>query len=383
MSVPLARRNLLANTPRLIRSVSGIALAVLLMIIELGLRDGFLESMIMNVRALDGDILLISSAKYQVDRISPFSRRQLYQARAVPGVASASPLYIERIAPVWKNPQDQRLFRITAYGFDPDQPVFLFPVTAKLAALRQSDTVMVDRRARSFLGTANEGTETELAGRHITVVGTFTLGPNLFADGNVIMSDHNFFKFFGVRASSTDTDLPDIEIGVVKVLPQFKVSDVKTSLRASLPPNVTVLTKAEMIDKEIQHDDEVSPLGPIFSIGEILGFAVGMMISYQVLFSDLSDQRSQYATLKAMGYRNQFLMKVVLQQAIFYALIGYIPAWLLSLLVFWAVGELALLPLRMSFELTATTLGLTVIMCIASALIAVRRVIASDPAELF
>ena len=85
MSVPLARRNLLANTPRLIRSVSGIAFAVLLMIVELGFRDGFLESMVMNLRALDGDIMLISSAKYQVDRISPFSRRQLYQARAVPG----------------------------------------------------------------------------------------------------------------------------------------------------------------------------------------------------------------------------------------------------------------------------------------------------------
>jgi hypothetical protein len=91
VSVPLARRNLLANTPRLIRSVSGIAFAVLLMLIELGFRDGFFESMIMNVRALDGDIMLTNSAKYQVDRISPFSRRHLYEARAVPGVASASP----------------------------------------------------------------------------------------------------------------------------------------------------------------------------------------------------------------------------------------------------------------------------------------------------
>jgi len=156
VSVPLARRNLLANTPRLIRSVSGIAFAVLLMIVELGFRDGFLESMVMNLRALDGDIMLISSAKYQVDRISPFSRRQLYEARAVPGVASASPLYIERLRPIWKNPQDQRLYRITAYGLDPDHPVFLFPdLAAKHEALRQPDTVMFDRRARSFLGEAN------------------------------------------------------------------------------------------------------------------------------------------------------------------------------------------------------------------------------------
>jgi putative ABC transport system permease protein len=382
VSVPLARRNLLANTPRLIRSVSGIAFAVVLMLVELGFRDGFFESMIMNVRAVDADIMLTSSAKYQVDRISPFSRRQLYEAREVPGVASARPIYIDRIAPVWKNPQDHQLFRITAYGFDPDQPVFLFPISAKLEALRQPDTVMVDRRARSFLGEANEGTETELARRHIRVVGTFELGPNFFSDGNVIMSDRNFFKFFGARGSA-DNDLPDIEIGAVKVLPSFKVSDVKASLRAALPPNVAVLTKTELVDEEIQYNAKVSPVGPIFAIGTIIGFAVGMMISYQILFSDLSDQRPQYATLKAMGYRNRYILKVVLQQAVFYALIGYVPAWFLSLLVLRLIGVLVLLPMGISFALTVTTLAMTIVMCTLSALLAVRRVISADPAELF
>jgi putative ABC transport system permease protein len=384
VSVPLARRNLLANTPRLIRSVSGIAFAVLLMIVELGFQSGYLESMIMNIRALDGDIMLISSAKYQVDRISPFSRRQLYEARAVPGVASARPLYIDRISPIWKNPQDHQLFRITAYGFDPDQPVFLFPLASpNLEALRQPDTVMVDRRARSFLGEASEGTETELARRQIRVVGTFELGPNFYSDGNVIMSDRNFFKFFGARGGSTNTDLPDIEIGAVKVLPQFKVADVKAGLRAALPPNVAVLTKAELVDQETQYNAKVSPVGPIFAIGTLIGFAVGIMISYQILFSELSDQRSQYATLKAMGYRNGYLVKVVLQQAICYALIGYGPAWVLSFLALRAIGELVLLPAGIPFSLTITTLAMTVAMCTLSALIAVRRVISADPAELF
>jgi len=384
VTVPLARRNLLANTPRLIRSAAGIAFAVLLMTVEIGLRDAFLESMVITPRALDGDIMLVNPTKYQFDRPAQVSWRQLYQARAVPGVATARPVYMERMAPIWKNPQDQHLFRITAYGFDPEQPVFLFPdVSAKLEALRQPDTVMMDRRARSFLGEASAGTETELARRHVKVVGTFRLGPNFFADGNVIMSDRNFFKLFGARAEMKDTDRPDIEIGVIKVLPGFDIPEVKHALRAALPSNVAVLTKAELIEEEIEFNLKTSPIGPIFALGTIVGFAVGIMISYQILFSELSDQRSQYATLKAMGYQNRYLMKVVLQQAIFYAVVGYIPAWLFGLLVFWVVGELVLLPLRMSFELTATTFALTVTMCVVSALIAVRRVIASDPAELF
>lgn len=197
------------------------------------------------------------------------------------------------------------------------------------------------------------------------------------------MSDRNFFKYFGPNGGSMDGDLPDIEIGVVKVLPQFKVSDVKTRLRAALPPNVAVLTKAELVDEEIQYHSKVSPVGPIFAIGTIIGFAVGMMISYQILFSDLSDQRSQYATLKAMGYRNRYIVKVVLQQAVFYALIGYGPAWILSLLALHGIGELVLLPIGISFALTVTTLAMTIVMCTVSALLAVRRVISADPAELF
>jgi putative ABC transport system permease protein len=121
----------------------------------------------------------------------------------------------------------------------------------------------------------------------------------------------------------------------------------------------------------------------LFWIGTLVGFAVGMLISYQILFSELSDQLSQYATLKAMGYQNRYLVKVVLEQAVLYALLGYIPAWLLAHVVFYIIGEMALMPMSVSFSLTAISLGLTVLMCVGSALIAVRRVIAADPAELF
>jgi putative ABC transport system permease protein len=384
VSVPLARRNLLANTPRLIRSVAGIGFAVLVMIFQLGLRNGFLESMIVMARALDGDIMLISPAKYEFGRTAQFSWRALYQARAVPGVATARPVYVEQVGSIWKNPQNKQLFRIAAYGFDPDQPVFLFPeVSHRLEALRQPNTAMVDSRGRSFLGKATEGTATELGRRHVTVVGTFKLGPDFFTDGNVIMSDRNFFKFFGARGGLQDTDRPDLEIGVVKVLPGFRVSEVKSALRAALPANVAVLTKAELIGEQIEYYAKVSPIGPIFVIATLVGFAVGMMISYQVLFSELSDQRSQYATLKAIGYHNRFLLTVVLQQAVFYALSAYIPAYLLSFLVLKLVGEVTLLPLGMSFELSGITLGATIAMCVASALIAVRQVMVIDPAELF
>lgn len=382
-AVPLARRNLLASKRRLASSVAGIAFAVLLMMVELGFRNAFIDSMLLAVRQLDGDIMLVGSAKYQFDRNAPFSRRKLYEARAVPGVATAWPLYAEQKSSIWKNPQDHRLFAVQVFAFDPEQPVFLLPeIAAKLDALRQPDTVMVDSQGRSNLGVADTGTETELTRHKVSVVGTFSLGPSFFIDGTIIMSDRNFLKLLG--GSGPDrTDLPDVEIGVVKVLPGFEIANVQRALTAAMQPNVTVLTKAELIEKEARFHAQVSPVGPIFGVGTLVGFAVGVMICYQILFSELSDQLPQYATLKAMGYHNGFLVKVVLQQAAFYALVGYVPAWILCYLLFSLIGESVLLPMEISIGLTALSLALTLAMCVGAALIAVRRVIATDPAELF
>jgi putative ABC transport system permease protein len=381
-SVPLARRNIFANNRRLVRSALGIAFAVLLMMVELGFRNAFIDSMLLAIGQLDADIVLLSDTKYQFDRTAPFSRRQLYAARVVPGVAMARPLYGQREV-IWKNPQDHRTFTVQVFAFDPDQPVFLLPeVAARLDALRQPDTVMTDRRARGFLGKVDRQTETELARRDIHVVGTFSLGPSFFTNGTVLMSDRNFFKLlWGGPANAGD--LPDVEAGIVRVLPGYTVAGVQRSLRAALPPSVSVLTKSQLMDREAGFHARVSPVGPIFGIGTLVGFAVGMMISYQILFSDLSEQLPQYATLKAMGYGNAYLVKVVLQQAVFYALVGYVPAWILCAMIFHVLGNLVLLPMQLNVGMTALSLGLTLVMCTASALIAVRRVIVVDPAEVF
>ncbi len=118
-------------------------------------------------------------------------------------------------------------------------------------------------------------------------------------------------------------------------------------------------------------------------MGTVVGFVVGMLISYQIIYTDLSDQLPQYATLKGMGYENSYLVRVVIEQAALSALAGYVPAWLVSLVVYRVIGAVSLLPLHMTWALTLISLGLTMGMCVLSALLAVRRVIAADPAEIF
>jgi putative ABC transport system permease protein len=381
--VPLAWRILTVDNAKLARSASGIAFAIVLMLIELGFRNAFVDAAVDIVRKLDGDIIITSSSKYQFAKKAPFARRQLYEARAVAGVASVRPIYAEWTNSVWKNPTDHTSYALQVLAFDPDQPVFLMPeVTARLAELRQPDTIITDSRAREFVGRGNSGVVSEFARTEVRVIGHAPVGPDFYSDGTIIMSDRNFLKLLGAFAQHPG-DLLDPEIGVVRVLPGHDLRTVQQSLRTALPSNIAVLTKAELVDQENKFQAEVSGVGPIFGAGTLIGFAVGMMICYQILHTSITDQFSQYATLKAMGYRNRYLTKIVLQQAMFYGLAGYLPAWVITVALYHAVAAVSLLPLRMTVRLTLMSLALTIGMCVVSGLIAIRRVARADPAEVF
>jgi putative ABC transport system permease protein len=381
--VPLAWRNIFADRRRLVRSTSGIAFAVLLMFLQLGFRNAFLDSALEIINRIDGDVFLMSATKFRFGRKDPFSRRQLYAARAVEGVEWARPIYAEWLTSGWKNPQTHRIYNVQVLAFDPDQPVFLFPeIEAHIAELREPDTALADARARSFLGVAPAGTASELARRNIRLVGAISLGPDFTTDGTLITADRTFTKFFSPH-SLEQGELTDIELGVIKVRPDRSPTQVQRALERALPPNVAVLTKAELIGLEVKFQNNVSPVGPIFMLGTAIGFIVGMMITYQILYTDLSDQLPQYATLKAMGYADAYLVRVVLEQATFYGLVGFLPALACGMMLYHAIGEIALLPLRMTGGILFGTLALTVGMCVLSGLLAVRRVLAADPAEVF
>src|SRR5262249_37378744 len=216
------------------------------------------------------------------------------------------------------------------------------------------DTALSDRRARRFLGVASTGTVTELARREIRIVGNFALGPDFTTDGTLITSDRTFLKFFPPHDLAAG-DLADVEFGVIKLRAGYQVEDVQRALKQALPASIAVLSKLELLALEITFQNSVSPVGPIFLLGVAIGFVVGMMISYQILYTDLFEQLPQYATLKAIGYENSYLVRVVLQQASFYALAGFLPAWVLGICFYHIIGEAALLPLRLTLGIVTGT----------------------------
>ena len=366
----------------MLRSAGGIGFAVLLMLVQLGFENGFFNASLGVIRQLDGDLFVLRASKYRFGDEDPFARRDLDPAAGVTGVASVVPLYASWQSLFWKEPGGDKSYLVQAFAFDPDRQVFLLPeVNEQRALLKQEDAVLVDRRARPFLGMGGDARETEINGRAVHIVGRFGLGPDFMSNGTVMMSERTFAGLLtGNRESAAA--LP-VEYGVIKVQPGADVAAVQQALAAALSKEVRVFTKPQLIAFETTFQADLSSAGPIFWMGTLVGFVVGMLISYQVIYTDLVDQLPQYATLKGMGYGTGYLMRIVFEQAALSAIIAFVPAWLLCLLVYYVVGQLALLPLHMTLSLTLFSLALTLAMCLIAASLAIRRVLTADPAEVF
>ncbi|MGD1917724.1 MAG: FtsX-like permease family protein [Pleurocapsa sp.] len=167
------------------------------------------------------------------------------------------------------------------------------------------------------------------------------------------------------------------------VKPGFNPQLVCQQLKAILPQDVTVMTKQEFLEFEQNYWKKSSPIGFVFGIGTAMGFFIGAVIVYQILYTDITNHLAEYATLKAMGYGDIYLLKVVLQEAILLAILGFIPGLIISVGLYDFTKDAARLPMATNLERIVFILSLTVLMCSASGAIAMNKLRAADPADIF
>ncbi|MGH9141313.1 MAG: ABC transporter permease DevC [Vicinamibacterales bacterium] len=381
--VPLAWLNLTHNLKQTALSVAGLAFAVLLMFMETGFRNAMFDSQLLLINRLDADIFLISRAKPTLMFQEPFARHRLEQARAAPDVQSAEPVYIEHDAALWKNASDGSLHDIRAVAFEPERCIFIdVEICRQAARLRVLDGVLFDRQSKGFFGPRATGTVTELSKRTVRIVGTFALGTDFTHDGNVMMSADTFFHLFPDRIAAERAP-GRVELGVITLVPGSSPQQAAARLRQLLPPDVEVLTKQEYRDKEQAFLNASTPIGYVFNLGTILGFLVGAIICYQVLFTDIANQLPQFATLRAIGYSDRTVALIVLQQAVGLSAISFVPGLIASRILYALIATITGLPLEMSLMRGAVVLCLTTSMCMISGAIAVRKALALAPADLY
>lgn len=388
LNIPLALLQLTRQRLRFIVALAGIAFVFILMFMQVGFQEALYTSATHVHRNLRGDLILISSQYKALTSVQSFPRTRLYQALGFDGVEAVSPLYIQFA--MLKNPQTGQKNSIVLLGFDLGKPVFnLDEVNDNINKMTIPDVVLFDRDSRLEFGPIVNKFENkkpvdfeisgynEKIGYRVKVGGLFTLGPSFGADGNLIM---NYLTLLGIFPTR---QLEKIDVGLITLKPGADIQKVSLNLQSNLPNDIIVLTKQEFIDLEKNYWAVRTPIGYLFNLSVIMGFIIGIAIVYQILYNNISNNLIEYATLKAMGFTNNYLLGVVVQQSLILAFLGYIPGFAISWLLYDLANSATHLPLFMEIDRSLRVLLLGVLMCLMSGAIAINKLRGADPGDIF
>jgi putative ABC transport system permease protein len=377
---PLAWAQLSHQKTRMGVAMGGIAFANVLIFMQLGFLNLFSGGATLLPSHLRGDLFLLKSDS-QFIGASTFNRSLLYQAGSYEGVVAAEPIYMQYA--VWAYSEERISNDTRVFAYNPAMPAFdILELNEQQPKLSQPFTVLFDRLSRNELGpivtdfTNTGNAKAFLNSRNMVVTGMFSLGSSFFLNsGNVVTSDVTYAELFGTES------LQQVAIGAIYVKPGTDLVALKLGIEKNVP-GMKTFTREELKQKEIDFQNE-NPSGVIFQFGAAMGFIVGIAIVYQVLYSDISDHLSEYATLKAIGYSGRTLLIVIFQEALLLAVLGYIPGFAASVGMYQLLTVLTKLELVMEIGLALTVFSLTMAMCLISAAIASNKLRSADPADVF
>ncbi len=380
--IPLSWLQLKHEKMKLFAAVSGVMVSVVLMWMQLGLMKALFASAVVFHGSLDGELVVIHSQYEHLLHSKPFSSRLLYRLRGSPDVEEVFSIFL---APVeWKNPWNGEMRSMQCYGIETDKPSLDLPgFAAQLGKLRETDAFLYDRMARPRFGDvvgANNRAETiepEINRRKMLLSGIIDLGASFGVDGNILVSHANFLRLFPERKSGA------IDVGVVKLKPGVSIDSAQKEFQDMLGKEVHVLTREQFKEVELVYWRSATPIGIIFTAGTAVGFFIGFIVVYQILYTDVSNHLPHYATMKAMGFSNGYLYGLVLEQSAQLAIMGFIPGTAVAALLYAGLRSVTQLPLVLE-PTRGLFLGiLTILMCMISGMLAVRKLAAADPADVF
>ena len=384
--LPLAWLQLKRQPVRYLVAVTGIGFAALLMYMQLGFQSGLLKSATKFYNALETDLVLISPATVNSGSYQQFPQSQLAQALGIDGICETIPLYIANI-----NAQQLDGIKPTSLrmiGYDPDLRVLDVPaINDQSDKLKTPGFVLFDTLG-SRIKTGPVGQTFKAGGpldmissdfeKTFRIKGLFSLGSTFVADSNLIGSDA-----MALQLASRQINLGEISLGLIRVDNPSDIPRVQNDLRALYGDEIQVLTKPQLIKQERNYWNNVSSFGVIFGFGIIMGLLVGGVVVYQVLYTDVSDHLKEYATLKAMGFSSQFILIVVIQEAILLGVSAFIPATLVSAALYAGLSAVSGIELQMSADKSLLVGALTISTCAIASAIAIRKLSDADPASVF
>lgn len=376
MALRLAWHDLLHRRARTAAALVGVVFAIVLIFMQSGFYLACRASATRVHALLDYDVMITSQRYAFVMKADALARDRLHAARAVDGVAGVAGVLV---APsLWLSPTSRNRYDLVLLGVDlDDRPFQAAAVDGQLDVLRRTGTVLFDHRAHPVLGDNPPGTVTEFNGHRVEVAGEFEWGAGFVANGLAVSSRPTFARLV------PDQDVEQVQLGLVRLEPGADADRVVRDLRARLPADVAVWRRSEVEAADRRFFLSERPIGIMFTSGVLLALTVGGIIIFQILASEVTSRRSEFATLQALGYSQSQVYGLVLTQGFLYTLAAFLPSAALAWLLFDVTREMARLPMRLDLPLLAAVLGASLLMSLSGALVASRKVRQADPAELF
>ncbi|WP_319583435.1 FtsX-like permease family protein [uncultured Pseudodesulfovibrio sp.] len=369
----IARQNLFHDKVRLCVTLTGIVFAVVLITVEIGLFLGFTQTISAVIDHSGADVWVTSRGVKNFDIALSLKERKYYEVISLPEVREAAK-FIIRFAD-WKKPDGlQESIEIIGYETDKDMggPWNFVRGSGRMLDLR--DAIVIDQLYMEKLGVTQLGEQVEINKKKARVaaltqgIRSFTTSPYVFASLDVARGytflEPGEFTYLLVRGKAG--------------LPPERLKQAI----AGRVDHVDVYTTPEFSAKTQRYWMFNTGAGTGLLIAAFLGLVVGMVIVAQTLYATTLDHISEFATLKAMGAPNAYIYSIIIVQAAISALLGY-ALGILAASIISDMSAFSAMVIVLPWGLKLAMLGLTMVMCIVSAVISIRKVMRLDPALVF
>jgi putative ABC transport system permease protein len=376
MKVPLAWRILTYDKRRTALALIGIFMAILLVFVELGFFYAVPRGGLLLYDNMRFDLLLTSNQYEYQAQPGAFPLTQLERVRNSPDVAEATPIYFGFAK--WKGGKGDLWPDVFMIGFDPASHIFIPDgINRQTTVLDRVDTVLIDSSTRPIFGPLATGRVVEIDDRKMTIGGQYVLGTGFMGLGVDLTSTANFARLFPQRGSAI------VNLGAIRLKAGVGPGRVAGDLQNLAGAGTRIFTRQELDAHETAYWTTRTSVGIIFGSGLLISLVVGIMIVYQIVSAQVGRQLPQFATLKAIGYRDRSLAATVSAMSLLIVIAGFIPALAAALGLYSLIRQETLLPVMMSemrlLAVFAAALGMAVI----SALLSVWVLRRADPADVF
>jgi putative ABC transport system permease protein len=390
--VPIAWLQLKYQRNQTISGIVGIFSITLILFIQLGLRNAFLEGALQLTLGFNSDIFLVNAVSSTILQPVPFSSRHLYQALALDTVESVTPFYITSTKWIDRVNQLHRI-RVNVIGIPPDSLALdLKGVRENISKIKLENQALFDANSRNefkpiideFRSRGNALAEIQTASiksvNEVNVAGLFELGVNNAYDATFIVSQNTFVNLFS-------RDVNKIDIGLIKLKDRYnfqtEIDKTVAELRTYFPKSINIYSKSELVSNERIFHETNSPIGFIFKFTLIGAIFISIFILYQILYVKIANNLENYATLKAIGFSHISLVVIIIQESIMLGIAGYIPGILVSNIAYQYLANVTKISIQMNFTSAISVFGLICLICLISATLSLLKLREADPVDVF